>query len=151
MICDCFCSQADQHGWQISLAIRCPSSLGKGAKPIAGRFSLQCLHLIVSASGFSLRGIIAWFGERASWQQLHKYQAHKIRFRQISIRSGPKGRYSIATSVRAWNGHQEIRSAAGAVRNPDDGSVQSHKYLSLYSISCFSSSNKNSSLNVCLR
>ena len=49
MICVCFCNQPLQQGWQISLAIRCPSSLGSGANPSAGRFSPQCLHLISSA------------------------------------------------------------------------------------------------------
>src|SRR6266550_6356728 len=49
MICVCFCNQPLQHGWQISVAMRWPNSFGKGEKPTAGRFSPQCLHLIVSA------------------------------------------------------------------------------------------------------
>src|SRR5712691_8133727 len=49
MIWLCFCNHALQQGWQISFTILCPSSLGNGAKPIAGRFSPQCLHLMVSA------------------------------------------------------------------------------------------------------
>src|SRR5437762_4085774 len=79
MICVCFWSQPAQHGWQISAAILCPNSFGKGANPIAGRFSPQCLQLIFPAidnllardyslplrkfrvPGFELRGLdVVW-------------------------------------------------------------------------------------------
>src|SRR6266480_2682446 len=111
MICVCFWSQPAQHGWQISAAILCPNSFGKGAKPIAGRFWPQCLQLIFPA----IDNLLA----RDYSLPLRKFRVPGFEFRVLNVLGKPElldselGTYFCAARIAA------ITSSSFGRRSPN--------------------------------